>query len=54
VKNRRSLLYLGNFVDAIRLCLVHPAAAGQTFVLADGAPLSSAELVRKLARALYC
>lgn len=54
VKNRRSLLYLGNFVDAISLCLVHPAAAGQTFVLADGTPLSSAELVRKLARALGC
>lgn len=31
IHNRRSLLYLGNFVDAIRLCVEHPAAAGQTF-----------------------
>jgi len=52
VRNRRSLLYLGNLVDAIRLCLTHPAAAGQTFVLSDGAPLSSAELVRALAAVL--
>lgn len=52
VRNQRSLLYLGNLVDAIRACLTHPAAAGQTFVLSDGAPLSSAELARALAIAL--
>jgi len=28
IHNRRSLLYLGNFVDAIRLCVVHPDVAG--------------------------
>src|SRR3569832_58244 len=27
IRNRRSLLYLGNFIDAIRLCVEHPAAA---------------------------
>lgn len=52
VRNRRSLLYLGNLVDAILACLQHPGAAGQTFVLADGAPLSTAELVSALAEAL--
>lgn len=50
--NRRSLLYLGNLLDAIQLCLSHPAAAGQTFLLSDGAPLSSADLVRAVAAAL--
>lgn len=52
VENRRSLLYLGNLVDAIQLCLVHPAAAGQTYLLSDGEDVSSPELFRLLARAM--
>lgn len=52
VDNRRSLLYLGNFVDAIRLCIEHPAAAGQTFLIDDGQPVSTPELVRAVARAM--
>lgn len=52
VKNRRSLLYLGNLTDAIRLCLSHPAASGKTYLLSDGKPLSTAELVRHMAAAL--
>ena len=51
-RNRRSLLYLGNFVDAIRLCIEPPAAAGQTFLLDDGEPVSTPELIRALARAM--
>jgi nucleoside-diphosphate-sugar epimerase len=53
VDNRRSLLYLGNFTDAIRLCLEHPAAAGKTFLLSDGEDISSAELVRRMAQAMH-
>jgi len=52
IRNRRSLLYLGNFVDAICLCVEHPAAAGQTFLLDDGQPVSTPELVRAVARAM--
>lgn len=52
VENRRSLLYLGNLADAIQLCLVHPAAAGKTYLLCDGPALSSAGLARRLAAAL--
>ena len=52
VDNRRSLLFLGNLVDAIRLCLEHPAAAGQTYLVSDGEDVSSPELVRRLARAM--
>lgn len=52
IRNRRSLLYLGNFVDAIRLCVEHPDAAGQTFLLDDGEPVSTPELVRAIARAM--
>ncbi|MFP5414946.1 MAG: UDP-glucose 4-epimerase family protein [Gammaproteobacteria bacterium] len=52
VRNRRSLLYLGNFVDAIRVCVEHPAAAGHTFLIDDGQPVSTPELVRAVARAM--
>jgi UDP-glucose 4-epimerase len=52
IHNRRSLLYLGNFVDAIRLCVEHPAAAGQTFLLDDGEPVSTPELIHALACAM--
>ncbi|OZA28741.1 MAG: NAD-dependent dehydratase [Hydrogenophilales bacterium 17-64-11] len=52
IHNRRSLLYLGNFVDAIRLCVVHPDVAGQTFLLDDGGPVSTPDLIRALARAM--
>lgn len=52
IRNRRSLLYLGNFVDAIRVCVEHPAAAGQTFLLDDGQPVSTPDLIRAVAHAM--
>ena len=52
IRNRRSLLYLGNFVDAIRVCVEHPAAAGQTFLLDDGQPISTPDLIRAVAHAM--
>jgi UDP-glucose 4-epimerase len=52
IHNRRSLLYLGNFVDAICLCVKHPEAVGQTFLLDDGEAVSTPELVGRLAHAL--
>jgi UDP-glucose 4-epimerase len=52
IRNRRSLLYLGNLVDAIRLCVEHPAAAGQTFLLDDGEGVSTPDLIRAVAHAM--
>ncbi len=52
VHNRRSLLFVGNLADAVLACLEHPAAAGRTFCLADGEPLSTPGLIRRLAAAL--
>ena len=51
VHNRRSLVGLDNLVDLIATCLTHPNAANQTFLVSDGQDLSTAELVRGLARA---
>jgi nucleoside-diphosphate-sugar epimerase len=52
VRNRRSLVYLGNLVDAIVRCLQAPEAAGKTYFVTDGKPVSTPDLVRAIARAL--
>jgi nucleoside-diphosphate-sugar epimerase len=51
VRNQRSLVALDNLVDFIVLCVAHPKAANQTFLVSDGQDLSTTELVRRLARA---
>ena len=50
--NARSLVYVGNLVDALISCATHPAAAGQTYLVSDGEDVSTAVLVEKIARAL--
>jgi len=52
VKNLRSLIYVGNLVDALALCSVHSAAAGKTYLVSDGEDVSTPELYRRLAMAL--
>lgn len=52
VANRRSLIGLNNLVDALALCVAHPAAAGRTYLVRDGEDLSTPELIRRLSRAL--
>lgn len=52
IHNRRSLIYVGNLASAIEAALLHPAAAGKTFLVSDGAPVSTAQLVSMLASAL--
>jgi len=48
VNNKRSLIYVGNLVNALLLCAIHPAAAGETYLLSDGEDLSTSDLLRKL------
>ena len=52
IRNRRSIVYLGNLVDVVERCVAHPAAANQLFLVSDHEALSTPELVRRLARAL--
>ena len=52
VKNRRSMIFLENLVDALFVCMTHYAAAGQTYLVSDGEDLSTPELIRKLSSAL--
>ncbi len=52
VDNLRSMIYLGNFADALTVCTIHAAAAGQTFLVSDGEDVSTPDLFRALAAAL--
>ena len=52
VQNRRSLIYVGNLVDALIASATHPAAAGQTYLVCDGEEISTPDLLRQLAAAM--
>jgi UDP-glucose 4-epimerase len=52
VANKRSLVFVGNLVDFILLSAHHPQAPGHVFLVSDGADLSIAQLLRRLAGAM--
>ena len=52
VRNKRSLIYLDNLAGALIVCARHPAAAGKTYLVRDGADVSIPELVRQIAAGL--
>ncbi|SFM64239.1 Nucleoside-diphosphate-sugar epimerase [Ectothiorhodospira mobilis] len=49
--NRRSLVGVDNLTDLILRCVDHPAAAHETFLVADGQDLSTADLLRAMGKA---
>ena len=52
IRNQRSLVGVHNLCDAILLAATHPAAAGETFLLADGEDVSTPDIIRCIARGL--
>lgn len=52
VDNKRSMIGVDNLVDVIIRCVESRQAAGRTFLVSDGQDLSTAELVRMIARAM--
>ena len=48
IKNKRSFVALENLVDFIQICIEHPNAANQTFLVADQSYISTRELVQYL------
>ncbi len=52
VRNQRSLIYVGNLVDALIVCITHPAAKGNTFLISDGNSVSTPDLLRAIAHAM--
>ncbi len=50
ISNQRSLVSIDNLIDFISVCMAHPKAANQTFFVSDDHDLSTAELIRLLAK----
>ena len=53
ITNQRSLLGIDNLLDFISVCLTHPKAAGQTFLISDDHDVSTTELLREIAAAMH-
>jgi len=51
VVNRRSLVFVGNLVDFMLLCVRHPAVGNRVFLISDGEDLSIGELIARLSSA---
>ena len=51
IDNRRSLVYVGNLINALGTCLTHPAAANRTFFVSDDHDVSTPQLIREIATA---
>ena len=50
IDNRRSIIYVGNLVDALIACTARPAAAGNAYLVSDGEDISTPQLIGELAR----
>ncbi|GEK73665.1 MULTISPECIES: NAD-dependent epimerase/dehydratase family protein [Halomonas] len=51
IRNRRSFVSIWNLVDLITVCLDHPKAAGEVFVVSDGDDVSTSDLLQKIGTA---
>lgn len=52
IKNRRSLIFLRNLLDAIKTVMYQPQAAGKTYLLSDNEVVSTSDLIRLISKAL--
>ncbi len=52
VHNQRSFVALANLTSLVQVCLGHPQAANQTFMVSDGEDISTTELLRRVAQGL--
>jgi nucleoside-diphosphate-sugar epimerase len=53
IQNQRSMLGLDNLINFIELCLSHPDAAGQIFLVSDDHDVSTTELLKEIAAAMH-
>lgn len=52
IKNKRSLIFIGNLVDALITCATHPEAANKIYLVSDGEDVSTRQLICYIAGAL--
>jgi nucleoside-diphosphate-sugar epimerase len=50
IDSRRSHLFVGNLVELLAVCAVHPNASRRVFLIDDGEPVDTRDLIRQLAR----
>ena len=50
--NHRSMVYVGNLVDAIICAMENPQASGQVFMISDGEDIAVVDLVKSLAKTM--
>ncbi|MFK0164866.1 UDP-glucose 4-epimerase family protein [Rhizobium sp. NPDC090279] len=48
IRNRRSLVFVGNLVDFMLLCVCHSAVGNRVFLISDGEDLSIGQLIERL------
>ncbi len=53
IKNQRSMLGIDNLINFIELCLIHPKAVGQTFLVSDDHDISTTELLKEIASVMH-
>lgn len=51
-QNKRSLVSVDNLIDFIQVCLEHPLAGNQIFLVSDGQDLSTVELIKEIGLAM--
>ncbi|WP_444921947.1 UDP-glucose 4-epimerase family protein [Microbulbifer sp. CnH-101-G] len=54
IKNRRSLVSVYNLIDLIAICIAHPKARNQIFLVSDDLDMSITDLLMRIASALGC
>lgn len=52
VHNSRSMISRSNLAELLEICIDHPAAANELFLVADGDDLSTAEIVKHIAEGM--
>lgn len=48
IHNKRSMVYIENLIDFIKLCITHPNAANETFLISDDEDVSTTTLIRTI------
>jgi nucleoside-diphosphate-sugar epimerase len=48
IHNKRSLIYVENLVDFILMCIEHPMAANETFLVSDDDDVSTTHLIKSI------
>lgn len=51
-ENKRSMVFLGNLISFIEVCITHPAAANNVWLVSDDHDLSTADLIKQMGIAM--